>query len=255
VLPCYQVLHGRRRNQHYLPQALREALPDIEAELAGLTRLHSVHPGEDGSERLLLTLADGQTGGKCAAAARRAVHQQPGGLRGGLPLLHDRARRPAAPAQQRRDGGPGGAGAQRAAGASKVVFMGMGEPAHNLDAVLEAIQLLGTRAASATSSWCSPPWATRAPSSADGPDPGEGVCKPALALSLHTTAARAARAPAAARPAHDAGRAGGPADAYARATGYPVQYQWTLLDGVNDGRRRDRRHRRPAGGPATACST
>jgi len=49
---------GRRRNQHYLPQALREALPDIEAELAGLTRLHSVHPGEDGSERLLLTLAD-----------------------------------------------------------------------------------------------------------------------------------------------------------------------------------------------------
>jgi 23S rRNA (adenine2503-C2)-methyltransferase len=25
------------------------------------------------------------------------------------------------------------------------------------------------------------------------------------------------------------------ADAYARATGYPVQYQWTLLAGVNDG--------------------
>ena len=25
------------------------------------------------------------------------------------------------------------------------------------------------------------------------------------------------------------------ADAYARASGYPVQYQWTLLDGVNDG--------------------
>jgi adenine C2-methylase RlmN of 23S rRNA A2503 and tRNA A37 len=24
------------------------------------------------------------------------------------------------------------------------------------------------------------------------------------------------------------------ADAYARTTGYPVQYQWTLLDGVND---------------------
>jgi 23S rRNA (adenine2503-C2)-methyltransferase len=26
----------------------------------------------------------------------------------------------------------------------KVVFMGMGEPAHNLDAVLDAIHLLGT---------------------------------------------------------------------------------------------------------------
>jgi 23S rRNA (adenine2503-C2)-methyltransferase len=25
------------------------------------------------------------------------------------------------------------------------------------------------------------------------------------------------------------------AEAYARATGYPVQYQWTLIEGVNDG--------------------
>ena len=25
------------------------------------------------------------------------------------------------------------------------------------------------------------------------------------------------------------------ADAYARATGYPIQYQWTLLEGINDG--------------------
>ena len=25
------------------------------------------------------------------------------------------------------------------------------------------------------------------------------------------------------------------ADAYSRATGYPVQYQWTLLEGINDG--------------------
>jgi 23S rRNA (adenine2503-C2)-methyltransferase len=25
------------------------------------------------------------------------------------------------------------------------------------------------------------------------------------------------------------------AEAYARATGYPVQYQWTLLEGINDG--------------------
>jgi 23S rRNA (adenine2503-C2)-methyltransferase len=48
----------------------------------------------------------------------------------------------------------------------KVVFMGMGEPAHNLDNVLEAIELLGTGATSATRTWCSPPWATRACSSA-----------------------------------------------------------------------------------------
>ncbi len=25
------------------------------------------------------------------------------------------------------------------------------------------------------------------------------------------------------------------ADGYSRATGYPIQYQWTLLEGVNDG--------------------
>jgi 23S rRNA (adenine2503-C2)-methyltransferase len=24
-------------------------------------------------------------------------------------------------------------------------------------------------------------------------------------------------------------------EAYARATGYPIQYQWTLLEGINDG--------------------
>jgi 23S rRNA (adenine2503-C2)-methyltransferase len=104
----------------------------------------AVHPAEDGSERLLLALADGQTVEAVLLLPRDgAVRQQPGRLRGGLPLLHDRARRPAAPAGQRRDRGPGGAGA-RARPVKKVVFMGMGEPAHNLDNVLEAIQLLGT---------------------------------------------------------------------------------------------------------------
>src|SRR5690606_7563851 len=62
-----------------------------------------------------------------------------------------------------------------------------------------------------------------------------GAVKPALALSLHTTKPdlrerllpRAPRLTPAELVAH--------ADAYGRATGYPVQYQWTLLDGVNDG--------------------
>jgi len=35
--------------------------------------------------------------------------------------------------------------ARRRRAVSKVVFMGMGEPAHNLDNVLEAIELLGTQ--------------------------------------------------------------------------------------------------------------
>jgi hypothetical protein len=81
-----------------------------------------------------------------AAAARRPVRVHPGRLRGGLRVLHDRA-----------DGllrqlGSGEIVAQvalarRLRRVHKVVFMGMGEPAHNLDAVLDAIELLGTEGA------------------------------------------------------------------------------------------------------------
>ena len=63
----------------------------------------------------------------------------------------------------------------------------------------------------------------------------EGQVRPALALSLHTTkpGLREQLLPRAARitPAElVAARS-----AYARATGYPIQYQWTLMQGVNDG--------------------
>ena len=59
--------------------------------------------------------------------------------------------------------------------------------------------------------------------------------KPALALSLHTTKAELRehllpRAPKIA-PQELIERC----DAYARLVGYPIQYQWTLLEGVNDG--------------------
>jgi 23S rRNA (adenine2503-C2)-methyltransferase len=59
--------------------------------------------------------------------------------------------------------------------------------------------------------------------------------KPALALSLHSTKPALRAEAAAARPAHRPRRAGRRRRAYARATGHPIQYQWTLLDGVNDG--------------------
>ena len=59
--------------------------------------------------------------------------------------------------------------------------------------------------------------------------------KPALALSLHSTQVGRRRQllPRAPRiaPAELVARA----DDYARATGYPVQVQWTLLEGINDG--------------------
>ena len=45
---------GKRRIEDFLPLALRNALPAITADLAGLATLRSEHPGEDGSARLLV---------------------------------------------------------------------------------------------------------------------------------------------------------------------------------------------------------
>ena len=61
-----------------------------------------------------------------------------------------------------------------------------------------------------------------------------GPVKPALALSLHSTDPdlRASLLPRA--PRIDPAELVASGEAYARATGYPIQYQWTLLDGVND---------------------
>ena len=58
--------------------------------------------------------------------------------------------------------------------------------------------------------------------------------KPALALSLHTTDAtlRARLLPRAPQIAIE--ELVERAEVYARATSYPVQYQWTLIEGVND---------------------
>ncbi len=53
-------LVGAPSLDNFLPKRVREALPALEAELDALVTLHSVHPSEDGSERLLLGLGDGQ---------------------------------------------------------------------------------------------------------------------------------------------------------------------------------------------------
>jgi 23S rRNA (adenine2503-C2)-methyltransferase len=113
----------------------------------------------------------------------------------------------------------------------KVVFMGMGEPAHNLDEVLDAIDLLGTAGGIGHKSLV---FSTVGDRRAFERLP-QGRVKPALALSLHSTIEerRAALLPRAPRIAPAELVALG--DAYARATGYPMQVQWTLIEGVNDG--------------------
>lgn len=112
----------------------------------------------------------------------------------------------------------------------KVVFMGMGEPSHNLDAVMEAIDLLGTVGNIGHKNLV---FSTVGDARVFERLPQARV-KPALALSLHTTRAdlRAQLLPRAPRfDPQDLVEAG---EVYARATGYPIQYQWTLIEGVND---------------------
>jgi 23S rRNA (adenine2503-C2)-methyltransferase len=221
---------GKRRIEDFMPRTVLDALPDIEARLDGLGRVVSSHPGEDGSERLLVALADGQTvesvlllrGGVCISSqvgcAVGCVFCMTG--QGGLLRQVGSAEMVAQVVLARR---------RRAV--TKVVFMGMGEPAHNLDNVLEAIDLLGTAGNIGHKNLVL--------STVGDPRVFEQLprqrVKPALALSLHTTdpALRERLLPRAPRIAIEELVERG--EAYARATGYPIQYQWTLIDGVNDG--------------------
>jgi len=112
----------------------------------------------------------------------------------------------------------------------KVAFMGMGEPAHNMENVLEAIELLGTAGGIGHKNLV---FSTVGNRRVFERLP-QGQVKPALALSLHTTRPelRAQLLPRA--PRIDPAELVELAEIYARATGYPIQYQWTLIEGVND---------------------
>jgi 23S rRNA (adenine2503-C2)-methyltransferase len=216
--------------QQFFPATLRQVLPELASNLNGLASLSTEHPGADGSARLLLALADGQTVESvllprdgvcvstqvgCAVGCRFCMTGRSGLLRqlGSAEIVAQ-----VVLARRRRT-------------VAKVVFMGMGEPAHNMDNVLEAIELLGTAGGIGHKNLV---FSTVGDRRVFERLP-QGKVKPALALSLHSTRAdlRAQLLPRAQDIA--------PvelvelADAYARATGYPVQYQWTLLEGINDG--------------------
>ena len=224
---------GRRKLENFLPKPVREALPALVDELAGLARLQSAHPAQDGSERLLVALADGQAVESVLLPPERAqalcVSTQLGCAVGCVFCMTGRSGllrqlgsaeivAQVVLARQRRD-------------VKKVVFMGMGEPAHNLDAVLEAIDLLGTGGAIGHKNLV---FSTVGDRRVFERLPQQRV-KPALALSLHTTKAalRAELLPRA--PVFEPDELVALGEGYARATGYPIQYQWTLIEGVNDG--------------------
>jgi 23S rRNA (adenine2503-C2)-methyltransferase len=213
----------------FFPAALRDELPAVEAELEKLARLSSEHPAGEGIARLLVELADGQMvesvllprGGLCVStqvgcavgcvfcmSGRNGLLRQLGSAEIVAQVVLARKRR----------------------AVSKVVFMGMGEPAHNLDNVLEAIDVLGRQGDIGHKNLV---FSTVGDLRVFERLPRETV-KPALALSLHTTDAvlRSRLLPHAPNiPVEELVER---AEVYSRATGYPVQYQWTLIEGVND---------------------
>jgi 23S rRNA (adenine2503-C2)-methyltransferase len=221
---------GKRRIEHFLPRSLRDALPAIESTFEGLAHILSVHPGSDGSERLLVGLADGQTvesvllprDGLCVSSqvgcavgcvfcmtGKSGLLRQLGSAEIVAQVVLARRRRPV----------------------KKVVFMGMGEPAHNIDNVLEAIELLGTAGNIAHKNLV---FSTVGDPRVFERLPKEKV-KPALAVSLHTTKPELRERLLPRAPRMSPEELVARSDAYARATGYPIQYQWTLLEGINDG--------------------
>ncbi len=219
----------RRSSENFLPLALRDAVPALTAELDGLARVRSEHAGNDGS-RLLVELADGQmvesvllprdglcvsTQVGCAVGCRFCMTGKSGLIRQvtSMEILAQVVL------------------ARRQRAVKKVVFMGMGEPAHNLDNVLEAIDLLGTEGNIGHKNLV---FSTVGDQRVFDALPQQRV-KPALALSLHTTKAelREHLLPRAPRISPEELIALG--ERYARDTDYPIQYQWTLLKGINDG--------------------
>jgi len=219
----------RRRAEDFLSLPLRTALPELSAGLADIARLYGEEADSDGATRLLVQLADSKmvesvllprdglcvsTQVGCAVGCVFCMTGQGGLLRqlGSAEIVAQ-----VALARSRRK-------------VKKVVFMGMGEPAHNLDNVLEAIDFLGTLGDIGHKNLV---FSTVGDRRVFERLPQERV-KPALALSLHTTDAdlRARLLPKA--PRIDPDELVELGEEYARATGYPIQYQWTLIEGVND---------------------
>ena len=219
----------RQRSEDFFPLEMRQAASALENFLHELATVSADHPAQDGSARLLVTLRDqqmiesvllpreglcisSQVG--CAVGCVFCMTGKSGLIRqvSSLEMLAQ-----VALARRRRR-------------VKKVVFMGMGEPAHNLENVLETIDILGRLGEIGHknlvfSSVGDMRVFERLP---------QMTVRPALALSLHTTDAQLReqllpKAPKITpRELIDLG------EDYARTGAYPIQYQWTLLRGIND---------------------
>ena len=236
-----QWLAGAQPAPDALPRSLPPAArflaewPRLAASLEELARIVSRHPSTDGSERLLVRLHDGRTLESvllardaacistqvgCAVGCRFCKTGESGLLR---QLSAEELLAQVALTQRER----------RARGMStlrKIVLMGMGEPAHNLHAVLRALTHLGVEGGFGHKQLVfSTVGERRAIAALARHD-----VKPALALSLHSLddCVREALLPRA--PRIPAAELVGLGLDYARASGHPLQIQWTLLASIND---------------------
>lgn len=219
-------------NDPKFPKVLREALPEIKAEIESVLRVVDRHQGEEeDSLKLLFQLKDGHTIESvllpregvcvssqvgCAVGCVFCMTGQSGLIRQLTDLeivaqvIEAKRLRPET---------------------RKVVFMGMGEPSHNLKNVMSAIEFLGT--------YSQIPHKNLVLSTVGDQRVFDALnastVKSALAISLHTTIKekREKLLPRAGKISIDS--IVDQAETYARATGYPIQYQWTLMDGINDG--------------------
>ena len=218
-----------QKTENFLPLPVRQYLAELSEQLDSLARLNTEHPGADGSARLLVELSDKQMvesvllprGGLCISSqvgcAVGCVFCMTG--KSGLIRQVSSAEMIAQVVL-----------ARRLRAVKKVVFMGMGEPAHNLDNVLETIDLLGTEGGIGQrnlvfSTVGDPRVFERLP---------EQKVRPALALSLHTTDAELRQRLLPKAPKLTPEEIIEMGEQYARRIDYPIQYQWTLLEGIND---------------------
>ena len=222
------------RSDRHLPKKLRAELQNIRQWWEAIARIHSRHPGwEENSERLLLRLQDGQliesvllprdgvcvsTQIGCAVGCKFCMTGRSGLLRqlSDLEIVSQVAN-----------------ACRLRPKTKKVVFMGMGEPSHNLKNVWSALlfmaqygefgyknlvlstvgdqrlfdQLLASR------------------------------IRPALAISLHTIDEdkRKDLLPKGCRVSVKQLLEFGAQ--WGKVSGYPVQYEWTLIAGINDSER------------------
>lgn len=211
------------------PALLGGAIEALTHELEALARVDSAHPGEDAAERLLVRLADGRsvetvrlpsaslcvsTQVGCAVGCTFCMTGREGLVRN---LTADEILAQVVHARRRRK-------------VRRVVFMGMGEPTHNLENVLAAAArfgrdgLISYRRQTLSTVGSQRAFARML----------EAEVRPALALSLHSVdpAVRKHLLPQAGDDEIPALVAA--ADSYARTIGNPVQIEWTLLAGVND---------------------